>query len=281
MKDNLLIRFVFIVAAAVIIIWTLFPVYWLAVTGVKTQTDVLTRPPVWLPIPDWHFYQDVLSGTGIAMGSGIASLKDSLIISTGSTILCVVFGAMAAYVLSAFPRNVPTGGNSMAYTLLTFRMFPPIVPAIPLFWLFFILGLLDTHLSLIIAFTTFNLPFAIYMMKTFFDDIPRPILDAGLLDGYSPFKLFRKIALPLVMPGLVSVTALCFIFAWNEFLMSLILTATNVRPYTVELAVWMTSMEIPWADRAALAVIGIIPPIVLVWILRERLVRGMTLGAVR
>jgi len=280
-RANLVVRFVFIVVAAVVLIWTLFPVYWLAVTGVKTQTDVLTRPPVWLPNPDWHFYRDLLTAGGIATGSGFFSLIDSLIISSGTTLLCVIFGAMAAYVLSVFPGNVPTGGKSMAYTILTFRMFPPIVPTIPLFWLFYTLGLLDTHASLIIAFTTFNLPFAIYLMKTFFDDIPRPILEAALVDGYSPFKLFWKIALRLAIPGLVSVSALCFVFSWNEFLMSLILTATKVRPYTVLLATWMTSMEIAWAHRAALAVIGIIPPILLVWILRERLVRGMTLGAVR
>jgi len=280
-KSDLVVRLVFIVVAAVIVLWTLFPIYWLAVTGVKTQTDVLTSPPVWFPKPDWHFYRDVLSESGISQGVGYIALRDSLIISMGTTLLCVILGAMAAYVCSVFPANVPTGGKSMAFTILTFRMFPPIVPTIPIFWLFFLLGLLDTHLSLIIAFTTFNLPFAIYMMKTFFDDIPRPIVDAGLVDGYSPFKLFWKIVLPLAVPGLVSVTALCFVFAWNEFLMSLILTSTAVRPYTVLLATWMTAMEIAWAHRAALAVVGIIPPIILVWILRDRLVRGMTLGAVR
>jgi len=281
------LRFILVVAAAVIMIWALFPVYWLAVTGVKTPADVLTSPPVWFPDPDWHPYRDVLFVKGGAEGISYTQLTDSLIISIGTTILSVTLGAMAAYVCSIFPANVPTGGKNMASRILIFRMFPPVVSAFPLLWLFFYLpGLSDTHLSLIIAFASFNLPFVVYIMKTFFDDIPRPILEAGLVDGYSPFRLFWKIALPLATGGLVSVTALCFIFSWNEFFMSLILTGTRVRPWTLQLASWMACGEVKCSEitlpyRAALATIGMVPPIVLVWILGDRLVRGMTLGTVR
>ena len=282
MEMEKITRIVGLIGITLALLWTIFPIYWLFITGIKTQTEVLTRPPILIPPdPDWHFYWDTISPFGRGVERGIDALKDSIIISTSTTVLSVLFGSMAAYVLSVFPKRVPTGGESMAFTILTFKMMPPIVVALPLFWLFYQMNLLDTHIALIISFTSFNLPFVIWLMKGFFDDIPKPILEAAFLDGYSPFQMFRKIALPLVGPGLMSVTALCFVFSWNEFLISLILTATSVRPFTVTLVTWMTAMEIAWAHRAALAMIGSVPPLIVIWLLRERLVRGLTLGAVK
>jgi multiple sugar transport system permease protein len=248
------------------------PVVWTALTAIKSQGEVFTYPPVFWPEDvDLRFYRAVLDGIG-----GKA-LKDSLIIATASTVLALAVSVPTAYSISRFA----VGGQHLAMWILSVRMFPPVVSAIPFFLLFRKLDLLDTHLALIIAYLTFNVPFIVWLVKGFFDDLPRDLEEAALVDGATRWKAFVGVALPLAVPGVVTAGLLAFMFAWNEFLLALFLTRSEVRTLPVGLSSLVGGHEILWGQIGALAVMAIVPVIVLALVLQRYVVRGLTLGAVK
>jgi multiple sugar transport system permease protein len=248
------------------------PVVWIALTSFKSQGEVFTYPPVFWPEDvDLRFYRAVLDGIG-----GKA-LKDSLIIATASTVLALAVSVPTAYSISRFA----VGGQHLAMWILSVRMFPPVVSAIPFFLLFRKLDLLDTHLALIIAYLTFNVPFIVWLVKGFFDDLPRDLEEAALVDGATRWKAFVGVALPLAVPGVVTAGLLAFMFAWNEFLLALFLTRSEVRTLPVGLSSLVGGHEILWGQIGALAVMAIVPVIVLALVLQRYVVRGLTLGAVK
>jgi multiple sugar transport system permease protein len=248
------------------------PVVWIALTSFKSQGEVFTYPPVFWPEDvDLRFYRAVLDGIG-----GKA-LKDSLIIATASTVLALAVSVPTAYSISRFA----VGGQHLAMWILSVRMFPPVVSAIPFFLLFRKLDLLDTHLALIVAYLTFNVPFIVWLVKGFFDDLPRDLEEAALVDGATRWKAFVGVALPLAVPGVVTAGLLAFMFAWNEFLLALFLTRSEVRTLPVGLSSLVGGHEILWGQIGALAVMAIVPVIVLALVLQRYVVRGLTLGAVK
>jgi multiple sugar transport system permease protein len=257
---------------AVALVFFVGPVVWIALTSFKSQGEVFTYPPVFWPEDvDLRFYRGVLDGIG-----GKA-LKDSLIIATASTVLALAVSVPTAYSISRFA----VGGQHLAMWILSVRMFPPVVSAIPFFLLFRKLDLLDTHLALIIAYLTFNVPFIVWLVKGFFDDLPRDLEEAALVDGATRWKAFVGVALPLAVPGVVTAGLLAFMFAWNEFLLALFLTRSEVRTLPVGLSSLVGGHEILWGQIGALAVMAIVPVIVLALVLQRYVVRGLTLGAVK
>jgi multiple sugar transport system permease protein len=248
------------------------PVVWIALTSFKSQGEVFTYPPVFWPEEiNFRFYDGVLNGIG-----GKA-LKDSLIIATASTLLALAVSLPTAYSISRFA----VGGQHLAMWILSVRMFPPVVSAIPLFLIFRRLGLLDTHLALIIAYLTFNVPFIVWLVKGFFDDLPRDLEEAALVDGATRWRAFVGVALPLAVPGIVTAGLLAFMFAWNEFLLALFLTRSEVRTLPVGLSSLVGGHEILWGQIGALAIMAIVPVILLALVLQRYIVRGLTFGAVK
>jgi multiple sugar transport system permease protein len=261
----------------VVLVFFLFPVLWMFLTSFKIPSEYFSYPPVFLPgsfaplnyINAMQFPPD---GRG-----GLQGLRDSLIISLASMVVSVAAGSLAAYSFARFR----TGGEHLSFWILSTRMFPPVASALPLFLIFKELKLLDTYWALIIANTIFNLPFAIWLLKGFFEDLPVELEEAALIDGCTQFGAFRQVALPLVTPGLVATALFSFIFTWNEFMFALLFTRNQVRTYTVIVPSLVGGHEVLWGQIAAIGTLAIIPGIALALLLQRYLVRGLTLGAVK
>jgi multiple sugar transport system permease protein len=276
-KDRLGTRIIIYIILLLALIFFLFPVGWTFVTSFKSQKEYFTYPPVFLPEKiDLHNYIGAMIPPPDGR-NGFKSLADSLIVSLGTTALAMVLGAPAAYSLARWK----TGGDDLSFWILSTRMFPPVAAALPIFFIFQQLKMLDTYPVLIIANTIFVLAFVIWMLKGYFEDLPTELEEAALIDGASSFAAFRLVALPLVAPGLVATTLFSFVFTWNEFLFALLLTRKAVRTLTVMVPSLVGGHEILWGEIAASGIIAIIPGILLALLLQRYLVRGLTLGAVK
>ena len=253
----------------------MFPVIWMFITSFKTEAEYFSYPPVFIP-EDFSFrnYFNAMAFPPDGRG-GLQGLRDSLIIASATTVASVLIGSLAAYSLSRFK----TGGENFSFWILSTRMFPPVAAALPLFLIFKEIKLLDTHLALIIANTVFSLPFVIWLLKGFFDELPTELEEAALIDGCSYWGAFTRVALPLVTPGLVATALFSFIFAWNEFMFAVLLTRRNVRTLTIIVPSLVGGHEILWGEIAAIGTVAIIPGILLALLLQRYLVRGLTLGA--
>jgi multiple sugar transport system permease protein len=253
------------------LLFFVLPVVWIALTSFKSQAEVFSYPPVFVPEAiDLRHYAAVLNG------AGGQALKDSLIVASANALLSIIAGVPAAYGISRWR----IGGQHFAMWILSIRMFPPVVSAIPLFLLFRDLQLLDTYLGLIIAYVTLNVPFVVWFMKSFFDDLPRDLEEAALVDGANRWQAFARVVIPLAIPAIVSSALLAFVFAWNEFLLALFLTRSAVKTLPIALSSLVGGHEILWGQIGALAVMAILPVIVLVVVLQRYVVRGLSLGAV-
>ncbi|MEW5815580.1 MAG: carbohydrate ABC transporter permease [Spirochaetota bacterium] len=268
---------VIVIVLAVALLMFMFPVIWMFLTSFKTESEYFHYPPVFIPKSfSLRNYINSMAFPPDGRG-GLQGLRDSLIIAACSTLVSVLIGSTAAYSLSRFK----TGGENFSFWILSTRMFPPVAAALPLFLIFKQFKLLDNHLSLIIANTIFNLPFVIWLLKGFFDELPNDMEESALLEGCSRFGVFRRIALPLVAPGVVATSLFSFIFSWNEFMFALLLTRRNVRTLTIIVPSLVGGHEILWGEIAAIGTIAIIPGIVLSLLLQRYLVRGLSLGAVK
>jgi multiple sugar transport system permease protein len=260
----------FVVAVA--LAFFLLPVVWIFLTAFKAQGEVFHYPPVFWPKQiDFRYFSSVLSGPG-----GHA-LEDSLVVASANTMLALLVGVPTAYSISRFR----VGGQHLAFWILSIRMFPPVASAVPLFLLFQKWGMLDTRWALIIAYLTFNVPFVVWFVKGFFDDLPRDLEEAALVDGATRWRAFTGIALRLAVPGIVTSALLSFVFSWNEFLLALFLTRSQVRTLPVALANLVGGHEIQWGEIGALTVVAIVPVILLALALQRYVVRGLTFGAVK
>ena len=255
----------------------LFPIYWLVATAFKTQAEMFARPPVWWPaqLTFEHF-------RAILFESSLGRMAwNSVVVSVGSTLLALVAGTMGAYSLSRF--RLPWRMNHhLSFWILSTRMFPPIVSILPLFIIFRGMNLVDTKFALILAYGVFNLPFVVWMMKGFFDEVPRELEESALVDGDTHFGAFRRIVLPLVRPGLAATAVFCLIVAWNEFLFALVLTQSDAAlTLPVGIANQVTQYEIRWGAMSAAGVLAAIPLFVFALLVQKHLVRGLSYGAVK
>ena len=259
------------------LLFFLFPVLWMVLTSFKSNPEFFAYPPVFIPKSfALTNYLNAMRMPPDGRG-GLQGVRDSLIVSAGSMLISVLAGAPAAYSFARFR----TGGENLSFWVLSTRMFPPVASALPLFLVFKALHLLDTHWALIVANTIFNLPFVIWLLKGFFEDLPVELEEAAVIDGTTIFGAFRRVALPLVAPGLAATALFSFIFAWNEFMFALLFTRSDVRTLTIIVPSLVGGHEILWGQVAAVGVVAIIPNILLALLLQRYLVRGLTLGAVK
>ena len=262
-------RYAIVLAA---LLFFLFPIFWVTTIAFKAPDEYFHNPPVWLPrsLDLSHFKQ-------LMVNRSIVSLGNSLAIATGSTLLALLIGCPAAYSLARFD----TGGHNFAFWILSQRFLPPVAVVFPVFLLFRLIQWVDTYQGLIVLYTTFNLPFVVWMMRGYFRDVPVEIEESALVDGASRLRVLWSITLPLSIPGLIATSVFTFIFSWNEFLFALVLTRINVVTMPVSLSGYFGAQSSFWGEAAALTLIATVPVIMLTLLVQRHLVAGLTLGAVK
>jgi len=260
---------------AVVVIFTiiLLPPLILFITSIKTEVDSMSYPPKWIFTPTVKNYVEVFRTTRL-----LRYTLNSLIVASLNTAACLALGTLAAYGLARFRFR---GSENLSFWMLSVRMMPPVAAIIPIYIIMKTVHLLDTPWALVIIYLTFNLPFVVWMMKGFFEDIPREIEESALIDGCSETAVFRRIALPLVAPGLAATAIIVFIFSWNEFLFALILTGTRAVTLPVGIISFMKETGINWGYMTAGGVMALLPVIVFTVLVQKHLVKGLTMGALK
>lgn len=260
-------------ALAVAIFVFLAPVIWMLITAIKPPGEWLNTPPIFIPSElHWENFTDALFKWG-----GLKGLTDSLIVASLSTILSLLLGVPAAYAIGRYR----TGGDNLSFTVLSILFMPPVAVAIPMYLFWSAFGLLDSYTALILQYTVFNIPFIAWVLKSFFEDIPRDMEESALVNGATRWRAFWEISVPLARPAILAVALLAFIFSWNEFFFAVILTRANVTTLPFILPVLMEGHDVLWGDIAAIATIGALPVVVLAFALQKYLVRGLSFGTVR
>lgn len=266
-----------IVVLAIFAIVMLFPVLWMLETALKDTKDIYAVPAKvitgWTPTLD-HI-KDVFS----ADSPVFSGFKNSIIVAAASTIIATLLGVPSAWAYSRF--SIPAKKDQLFFILST-RFMPPVVVVIPVFLMFRDLALLDTLQGLILVYAAFNLPFTIWMMKGFIDEVPAEYEEAAMLDGYSRFEAFWRVTMPLLIPGIAATAVFALIFSWNEFVFSIFLiTDPDTRTAPSAIAGLIGGTTIDWGLVAASAMIFAIPVLAFAFLVRKHLVAGVTLGAVR
>lgn len=272
----------------------LFPIGWWALSSFKPYSAIFTRSPVYTEFnPTLANYAVTLGGKSrtevlveqggdVGSGSGgassyfsIPSIVQSAVVALCSTLLATFFATLTAFALSRLPMR---GKQHFIFWVLSQRMMPPVAVAIPLFFMFRDLGLRDTLSGLILVHALMNLPLATLLMKSFFDDVPRDVDEAAMLDGASRLQTFWKVVLPLARGGLAASAVLCFVFSWTEFLLSLQLTS-SIRTVPVKISSFVTSTGTEWGFITALGTAAMLPSFLFILLVQKHLVRGLTLGS--
>lgn len=269
-----------VVFMAMLLLYTMVPMFWMLSTSLKSQFAALQQPPRW--IPD-HFsfdqYQTLLSPYNSIGQDFLRYLLNSIWVSLASTVLGVVVAVPAAY---AFSRFSFPGKNALFFSVLVRNMFPLVVFLIPLFILMRNLRLVDTHMSLIITYLTFGLPLSIWLLKGFYDNIPPQLEQAARIDGATRFQAFWMIVMPLSSPGIIATAIYAFIQAWNEYVYALtFLNSDRLLTLPVGLQRFFAEYSTNWPGLMAASFIMSVPVVVLFLVLQKHFVRALTEGAVK
>ena len=296
------------VVAIILMIIILIPVIWMGMTAFKPLPDAVSVPPKVFFTPSLEGFVDLFTQRRqiqpqeldefrqrtdlnwadqivlqrqqaiIGQSQFAGQLFNSLVIAGASTILSLVFAVLAAYAFSRF--NVP-GKDDLLFFILSQRMLPAVVVTVPIFLMYRQLGLYDTHLGMILLYTSFNLSFAVWLLKGFIDEIPREYEEAALVDGYTRMQAFRKIVLPQAATGIAATTVFSFIFSWNEYAFALMLTSDRARTAPPSIPLILGTGGIEWSTIAAGSMLFLIPVVIVTFALRNHLLRGVTFGAIR
>lgn len=257
----------------VVAVW-LFPVIWIILTSLKTRTDILTNVPMLVFQPTLENYQTIFGPTFNFQ----SAVMHSLVIAGVSTFFCVVLAVPTSYSLARFRG---TASNNIALWILSLRYLPPIALVIPFYIIATTFDMIDTYAVMVIIYTAFGLPFAIWLMRGFFREIPAELDEAAKLDGYGYVDVLRRVILPLTTPSIAVTAIFTFVFSWNEFVMALILTDTNALTVPVAISKMQMAYSVLWGEMSAAGVIALLPLLVVVFALQQYIVRGLTLGAVK
>lgn len=266
-------RLIHFVGLLLVLGFTLFPFFWMVTSSLKDQSDLLASPPVWLFTPTLDHYREIFEDEKV-----ISAVMHSLIIATSTTLLAIVLGAPAAYALARFEFR---GKSDLWFWFISNRMISPIVLALPVYLLAQTLGLLDTHLVLILIYLTFNLPIVVWICTDQFRSIPSELEQAARLDGASQFLIFWRIYLPLGVPGIAVSAIFSFIFSWNELLYALVLTRRAVQTAPVVATSFMSGYELPWGKIMATGTVIVLPVTIFALLVSRHMVRGLTMGATK
>ena len=261
------------VLMGVILLWTVIPLAWMLLSSFKPTDELTASTPTLAFTPTLDHYQALFSG-----GNNIGPyIRNSLIAAGVSTIIAVVLGCLAGYGLA---RSRFRGKDHVSFWIISTRMAPIAAVVLPLFVIFRGLGLLGTTSGLVVAYLTFNLPFAIWIMNAFFAGLPPALEEAAMVDGASRWTAFRRIALPLVLPGIATTTVLCLVFSWNDYAFASTFSGPDSQTLPIAASQLVTQTEIDWSRLTAIGTIVVGPMIVVGLVVRRWLVTGLTLGAV-
>ena len=261
-----------------VVLVALAPIFWMVTTSFKDSRTALALPPRLIDF-DWTLdnYASLLSGAASASGF-TGPLVNSIIVALGSTILAIVLGFPAAYVLARIRFRHK---STLAMWILSTTMIPPMVAVIPFFLIAGNLGVIDTYPVLIIPYAAFNLPLIIWMLRSVIRQIPIEIDEAALVDGASRSFVMRKIILPLAAPGIAATAMLSVFLSWNEFLFALTLTRATARTAPVAINEFTTMYGTQWGNLTAGATLVVAPVLIMALLMGRRLVQGLTFGAVK
>ena len=260
------------VVALVVLIVVIFPVYWLFIKAFKTPEEIFAFPPVWIP---GSFYLD--NFRAMARTDDLIPVWNSLVITSVSTAVSMFLGTICAYSMARFR----TGGDNLAIWILSQRMLPPVAIAFPMFLAFAFLQWVDTFQGMIVVYTAFNLPFVIWMMRGYIQDVPIELEESALVDGCTRWQTLIKVVFPMVRTGLFATAVFTFIFAWNEFGFALVLTREKVLTFPVHVSHYFGALSTYWGKVGVISIIGTLPVFFAVAFLQRYLVRGMSMGALK
>lgn len=251
----------------------LFPIYWIIATSFKTPAESFRIPPVWLFMPVLDNYRQAFTQMPL-----LNYFWNSVLIAFLEATLVLVVASLAAYPLARLQFR---GMRPLVLWILGTQMIPPVVIIIPLFFMFFRLGLIGTYQSIIIAHAAFLLPFSIWLLRGFFMDVPRELEESAMVDGASRLEALVRIVIPLAAPGLATVWILSLIFAWNDFLIPLALANESTKTLPLAVAGFRTDRGIEWGPAAAAGTITVVPVLLFALLVQRYIISGLTRGAVR
>ncbi len=250
-----------------------FPILWMLLTGFKTEVEAIATPPSLVFAPTMENYDVIFERADY-----LRFAFNSIIISIAATVLALLLAIPAAYAMAFFPTERT---RSTLLWMLSTKMMPAVGVLVPMYLIFRDTGLLDTRTGLIIIYTLINLPIAVWMLYTFFKEVPNEILEAGRMDGARPNQEVFYLLLPLAVPGIASTALLSIILCWNEAFWSLNLTASQAAPLTAFIASFSSPEGLFWAKLSAASTLAIAPILIMGWLSQRQLVRGLTFGAVK
>ncbi|MEO7079760.1 carbohydrate ABC transporter permease [Rhodococcus sp. BP22] len=249
-----------------------FPVLWMVLTGFKQEADAYSDPPKLFFTPTLDQYRGVLdSGIGTA-------LLNSAFATIVSTLLVLLLGVPAAFALSLRPVKKT---KDVLFFFISTKMLPVVAAIVPLYVIVGDIGMLDNIWTLVILYTAMNLPIAVWMMRSFFLEVPSELLEAASMDGASLWTSVREVILPLVSPGIAATSLICVIFSWNEFFFAVNLTAVQAQTIPVYLVGFITGQGLYWAQLSAAATFAALPVVLAGWFAQNKLVRGLSFGAIK
>lgn len=263
----------FTVLGWVVALLIFFPILWMALTAFKTETVAIATPPALFFTPTLENFDQVFERSNY-----MRFAWNSVAVSFGSTILALAFAIPAAYAMAFFPTKRTPG--TLLWMLST-KMMPPVGVLIPIYLLSRDLGLLDTVTGLMIIYTLMNLPIVVWMLYTYFKDVPFEILEAGRVDGATPVQILFQLLIPLALPGIAATGLLSVILAWNEAFWSLNLTSSQGAPLTAFIASYSAPQGLFWAKLSAASLMAIAPILIVGAATQKQLVQGLTFGAVK
>lgn len=252
-----------------------FPLLWMAISSIKPSTELFVHPPRLLPDhPTLQWYRNLAESA-----DAISFFRNSLIVGLSTTVVCLSLGTLAAYSLTRF--EFPGKRLFLTSALLAY-LFPAVVLFISIYMIINALGLTDTFLGLILCHCVLTFPFALWMLKSFFDSIPREIDEAAWVDGASFLRTFSTIILPLALPGIFSVAVFVFVLSWNEFLFaSVLITSGNMKTIPLGIAEFITSFDVRWGEIMAMGTLATLPVVVLFLCIQRYFLSGVVSGAVK
>ena len=256
------------------------PGAWIVLSSMRPTVEIMAKPPVW--IPQKLSFEAYTAMFGVVGQGGIPVwdyFRNSLIISITSTVIAIAIGMAGGY---AFARFRFRGKSALFLGLMLTRTVPGIALSLPLFIIFARLGIIDTHLALIITYVALNVPFTIWLIDGFFRQVPRDLAEAAQIDGCTRWQAFWQVEFPLAGPGIASSAIFAFMTSWNEFALASQLTrSVNSKTLPVGLLDYTSEFTIDWRGMCALAVVMILPAFLLTFVIQKRLVSGLTFGAVK
>ncbi len=248
-----------------------FPIFWMTITAFKTEQQAYSSSLFFTPTLD--SFREVF-----ARSNYFAFAWNSILISVGVTVLCLILAVPAAYAMAFFPSRRT---QKLLLWMLSTKMMPSVGVLVPIYLLWKNSGLLDTVSGLVIVYTLINLPIAVWMAFTYFAEIPRDILEAGRIDGAATWQEIVYLLMPMALPGLASTALLLVILSWNEAFWSINLSSSNAAPLTVFIASYSSPEGLFWAKLSAASLLAVAPILIVGWLSQKQLVRGLTFGAVK